>query len=673
LKRLRIVLHSNYLYLVLILILVLYLLINLNKDYESKININSNTFTGVVTNYKIKENGITLEIKSNEKIVAYYDKNIDIRLGDKVYLEGKFNYPKNNTIPNLFNYKKYLRNKKIYMTMYISKIKVIGHNNNLIYGIRNNIIKHISKYKSKAYLNTFIIGNKDYIDNTSYRSNGISHLLAISGMHISLLSILLISLFKRLKFNENKSLIIISIFLFFYMALTSFMPSCTRSVLLFSLITLNRVLNLDIKTIKLFLLTFIILLFINPFYIFDIGFIYSFTISFYLILFKDKLKKDNYFKSLLYISFLCFFISLPITLYNSYEVNFLSIFLNILFVPFVSFIVFPLSILTFIFPFLDSLFLILTNILEYLSNYFSSINLFTITFGKVNVYFIIFYYLLLTLFLYFNKKKYFFLILLLLFIQYNKDYIFKNTYLISIDVGQGDSLLLHKNDKNILIDTGGLYSKELAIDSLIPLFKSLGIRKINYLILSHGDFDHMGEAINLVNNYKVEKVIFNCGPYNDLEKELIKVLDRKKIKYYLCIKELNIDKNKLYFLQTKEYDNENDNSNVIYTELNGYKFMFMGDASITTEKEILNEYNLPDIDVLKVGHHGSKTSSGKEFIDEINPEYSIISIGNNNRYGHPNKEVLDNLDKSKIYRTDEDGSIMFKIKNNKLKIETCSP
>ena len=105
----------------------------------------------------------------------------------------------------------------------------------------------------------------------------------------------------------------------------------------------------------------------------------------------------------------------------------------------------------------------------------------------------------------------------------------------------------------------------------------------------------MGEAINLVNNFKVEKVIFNCGPYNDLEQELIKVLDKKKIKYYSCIKELNIDKNKLYFLQTKEYDNENDNSNVIYTELSGYKFMFMGDAGIDKEIDILDKYNISDI------------------------------------------------------------------------------
>ena len=99
----------------------------------------------------------------------------------------------------------------------------------------------------------------------------------------------------------------------------------------------------------------------------------------------------------------------------------------------------------------------------------------------------------------------------------------------------------------------------------------------------------------------------------------------------------------------------------------------MGDAGVDKEKDILGKYNLKDIDFLKVGHHGSNTSSSKKFIDNINPKYSIISVGKNNRYGHPNKEVLDTLNDSKIYRTDQDGSIMFKIKKHKLQIETCSP
>lgn len=178
----------------------------------------------------------------------------------------------------------------------------------------------------------------------------------------------------------------------------------------------------------------------------------------------------------------------------------------------------------------------------------------------------------------------------------------------------------------------------------------------------------MGEAINLVEN-----VIFNCGGYNDLEKGLIKVLDKKKTPYYSCIKELKIDKFKLQFLNTGTYDNENDNSLVAYLNYNNYKFLFMGGAGMKREMDIIDKYNLSDMDILKVGHHGSKTSSSESFIDEINLKYSIISVGKNNRYGHPNSDVLDNLKYSQIYRTDIDGRVMFKIKNNKLQIETCTP
>ena len=99
----------------------------------------------------------------------------------------------------------------------------------------------------------------------------------------------------------------------------------------------------------------------------------------------------------------------------------------------------------------------------------------------------------------------------------------------------------------------------------------------------------------------------------------------------------------------------------------------MADADKEVEKSIIEKYNLKDIDFLKVGHHGSKTSTDMTFINKINPKYSIISVGKNNKFGHPNKEVLNNLSDSKIYRTDQDGSIMLKIKKNKLRIETYSP
>ena len=183
----------------------------------------------------------------------------------------------------------------------------------------------------------------------------------------------------------------------------------------------------------------------------------------------------------------------------------------------------------------------------------------------------------------------------------------------------------------------------------------------------------MGESINLVNNFKTNKVIFNCGSYNELEQRLIKVLDKKKVKYYQCINELNIDKYKLQFLNTKEYDNENDNSNVIYFNYNNYKFLFMGDAGVDKEKDLLDQYNLKNIDFLKVGHHGSNTSSSKGFIDRVNPKYSLISVGKNNRYAHPKESVLDILSNSKIYRTDLDGSVGIKLNKNGYKIMTCPP
>ena len=349
---------------------------------------------------------------------------------------------------------------------------------------------------------------------------------------------------------------------------------------------------------------------------------------------------------------------------------------NIIFVPLISIIIFPFSLIVVLIPKLDFIYNFMINILENLSLFITNFKI-EIILSKVNIFIIILYYLIITLILYkILKRKYkcIYLIVIMFFVHTNINYIKNNPYVTFIDVGQGDSALIHLpyNKGNLLIDTGGNFNYDISKD-IISYLKSKGIKNLEYLILTHGDFDHMGEAINLVNNFNVEKVIFNCGEFNELEQELIKVLDKKKIPHYSCIKELNIDDNKLYFLNNNDYGNENDNSSVIYTELNNRKFLFMGDAGIEVEKDLIEKYNLKNIDALKVGHHGSKTSSSEEFIDSIDPKYSIISVGKNNRYGHPNNEVLNVLEDSKIYRTDENGSIMFRIKNDKLRIETCMP
>jgi len=671
-KKLKITLQFK---IVLFLLICLIYSLIYNVNYKSKYS-DEKVIYGYVINYYVDIDKTIIYLKGKEKIICNYYGKLDVNLGDYIMLEGTLELPNENTIFNLFNYRKYLKYEHINYIFNVVNITKIKDNDNLLYKIKNNIIKRIDKSENKEYLHTFILGNTKYIDDSvieSYRTNGISHLFAISGMHISLFSLLILKIFKKYKYKD----ILVLLIILFYMFLT-FSPSILRAGILFILLFIKKEFKLNINNTNLMIILLGICILFDPFIIYKIGFQYSYIVSFSLIIFNDTINRQNKeIKKLLYISLISFIVSFPITINNFYQVNFLSILLNILFVPFVSIILFPLTLISFIIPINIQL---IINIFEYISLSLSKINLFIVIFPKINIVFVLIYYLIIFYTLYnINKKDYKKIIILIILILLHKfsPYLNINTKVIFIDVSQGDSALisLPNNKSNVLIDTGGIvYSKSYYIsENIITYLKSIGITKLDYLILSHGDYDHMGEAINLVEKFKVEKVIFNCGPYNDLENELIKVLDKKKIKYYSCIKELNIDKNKLYFLQTKEYYNENDNSNVIYTELDGYKFMFMGDASSVTEKEILDKYNLPNIDVLKVGHHGSKTSSSEEFIDEINPKYSIISVGKNNRYGHPNKETLNNLENSKIYRTDIDGSIMFKIKNNKLKIETCSP
>ena len=681
-KKLRITL----LFSVLIFIYVFY--ITNNNIYKTKYKITDNRIEGYINNIQISDSKTEIELIGKEKVlINYYDTDLDLKLGDYILVEGIFKIPSVNTNFNLFNYNKYLKSKKIYYIFKASKITKIKNNNKLKYKIKNKIIDRIDKIDND-YLYTFILGDNSYIKDDvkhSYRNNGISHLFSISGMHITFLSSFLLIILNKLLKNKYIINIIIFSFLIFYIFLTNFTPSVIRATFLFIMLSINKLFNLKLNPLISVLIILDLMLLKNPYYIYNMGFVLSFLVSISLIIFgKITNNYKNYFVKIFMISLISFLISIPIIINNNNEINLLSPLINVIFVPLISIIIFPLSLLTFVFKVLNPVLKIFIDIEEKIIMFLNNINIFTIILKEINIFFIILYYILIIFVIkkLINKKyKFLLLIFALLLFHNNINYLNKNFNITMIDVGQGDSILIEfpNNKGNIIIDTGGIVSYDnkntysLASNTIIPYLKSIGVKKIDYLILTHGDFDHMGEAINLVENFNVEKVIFNCGPYNELESELIKVLDKKHIKYYSCIKELNIDNNKLNFLQTKEYDNENDNSNVIYTELGGYKFMFMGDASSTTEHEILSKYNLPDIDVLKVGHHGSKTSSSQEFISEINPKYSVISVGKNNRYGHPNKEVLDNLKDSKAYRTDIDGSIMFKIKNNKLRIDTCCP
>lgn len=668
-KKLKMILQSRYIFKILtILILIITIIYTKYYPFKSVFNTNDTEFIGIVEDYIIKDNQIKISLKSKERIIVTYKYTgkvfNNLSYGDKIKVTGVLKEPSTNNIFNNFNYKKYLYNKKIYYIIEASKIDKIQNNNNHIYTIKNLLYTRINSLKSSNYIKALLFGDNklDKEIKTSYQINGISHLFSVSGFHINFITSIIYFYLDRVTYNKKIKYITVDIFLVLYLLLCN-TTSLLRCTVMNILLSINYLLKLDIKKIDIVLLTLILCIIINPFIIYDIGFIYSYTISFFLILYKNKYKTNNKLLKIIYISLISFLVSLPINIYTSYEINFLSIILNIIIVPIVSLILLPLSLLTLIFPILDNILYLITSILEKISLYTSNINIFKQILSKPSIILIIIYYLVIILIL--SKNKHYYLILILLIFHKTIPLYNSNLEVVMFDVGEADSMLISTPSKkvNILIDTG----RGIDINNIIIYLKSIGISKLNYLIITHGDEDHIGGALYLIDNFKVDNVILNKGDYTELEVELITHLKNKNIKYTNNINKIPLLGSYMYLLNTKKFSNENDNSIVTYFEYQKYKFLFMGDSSSKTEEYLINNYNLTNISFLKVGHHGSNTSSSPLFINKITTKVSLISVGRNNFYHHPNKEVLTNLSNSVIYRTDINKSIKIKI-NNKVKI-----
>ena len=660
-------------------------------QYESIYNGDETSITGKIISYSINGNKLKINIKDQEEIIAtyyietqeeltYLKENIGI--GKTITVNGSLNRPLNNTIPNTFNYKKYLYNNKIYY-LFDAHSYSIKNDNNLLEKAKDYLIKRAYNSKNSEYLLVLVLGDKALISSdeyNTYQNNGTSHLLAVSGSHITVI-LLVLSFFLK-KSKEVPKLIIISLILLFFAFVTNNAPAVNRAIYFFIINRINKLGNLKLSNIQVLFITAFILLLLEPFTLYDLGFIYSFCISLGIMYYSDKLN-GNIFIVTLKVSIIAFLFSLPISSYINYEINISSILINLIFVPWISYIVFPASIITFIFPIFNPILNILLSITNVLNNIGEFISIF-INIPKMPL--IIAFVLFILLLLMKNNKKYLYVIIIILGLIKLSPLINSSYEIYYLDINQGDSAIIitpHKRDV-IMIDTGGKITYEVEdwkkgnktynlSDNTIKFLKSKGIIKIDYLITTHGDYDHLGEAQNIVNKLTVKNVIFNNDTYNALELELIDVLNDKNIKYYQNIKTLNITNNTIYFLNDNLYDNENNNSNILYFSIYGNKFLFMGDAGVKAEEDLMNKYNLENITVLKVGHHGSNTSSSKNFIDYINPLISIISVGRNNRYNHPNTEVLDNLSNRIIYRTDINGTIKFSIKKNKFDIKTYEP
>lgn len=685
--RLRKILLCNWIFYGALILSVLVCVIRLNIDVKSSYSSKCRGFVGIVTDIKSDGDELVLKVRDShgESIRGYYyfdslasKKSVlsTLKLGMKVAVSGEFFRPNESRVPNTFNYRKYLERNNIFFCVSIENIKVLSSDISLFYKIKNWIIDYFDSFKSSRYLKILILGISSDVDHDvliSYREIGVSHLFAISGTQVTVVVEVLLRFLQLIKVSEKKRYLFASIFSLFYLFLTGGQAAILRAVIFFILNSINKIYYFYVKQVNIFYLTLAITILINPNYIFDLGFQYSYLISFVLILMSKRLDGCNYFVGLIKTSLYSFLVSAPITLYNFYQVNLLSVIYNLFFVPYVSYILFPLSFLVLIFPFLDNLLVFFINIMEYVSLLIADVNIFKIIFPKINLIFYIIYFLFFASFYLFRSKISYFLFLLFILFHYNYYNFFKLNLVSMIDVGQGDSTLILADGDAMLIDTGGKtsYSKyswqkkeenSIVLNSTILYMKSLGIRKLLKLVLTHGDYDHLGEAVVLLSNFDVDEVLINDGNINNLEKGITSKFDNtRKLK-----QNENFSIGGFSFCSLNhDMGDENSSSIVLLGKYKDFKFLFMGDASVKSEVEILNTYELPNVDIIKIGHHGSRTSTSDLLLNEVSPKVALISAGRNNKFSHPHSEVIKKLDKYGIlyFNTIDDGTVTLDLNN----------
>lgn len=276
-----------------------------------------------------------------------------------------------------------------------------------------------------------------------------------------------------------------------------------------------------------------------------------------------------------------------------------------------------------------------------------------------------------------NRIYYFTIAILLIVLLYFSHQIFvgvRHLQVIFLDVGQGDSILIQKGTKQILIDGGPSGKTELAkLGQYLPYFD----REIEVVVVTHPDRDHIGGLIDVARNYKIDKVLLT-GAVKDTEvyKEWKDVLLYNKVETLEVSRGMEVSSEdinmKIIYPQAKidaSVGDANNDSIVARMEYGKNSFLFTGDVESPAENEILESQENINADVLKVAHHGSKYSSSEAFLDAVSPETAIISVSATNSYGHPTEVVLEALKKRniRIFRTDEEGDIIYSCENSKCK------
>lgn len=621
------------------------LLVGVGLSYFSlKLNANNGIYRAIViesrANYYI--------VWSKFERLIVYENAQSHEVGDIIKITGSISDLVDTSLESEFNFTEFLANKGVSRQIFVSSSESIFAN-----FIRLNAYK-------KMFLNLFDEGARDYIDiflfnvknyeNASIAlasSLNITYLLSTSGVFLTVLFSALEYLFF-LKFDRKKSRILTLLILSWYLIFTLNRVGVRRILYIkvFSLINEYK-LKKRFTYLEVLLLVGLGMLTLNHYLARQSSFYLGFFLSLVLTFTRSTLNRGKRWRLVSKTSVFVFLFMLPVSLSSNHEFHVLALLFQVILLPLTFFYSLSGVISFYSYP-IRPYFNFLAKGLDATLRGLSYIDL-TINFKSVSNLYIALYYVVLLAIVYFLEAYYYkpmrimTCALLILFVvpALPYEYIYADS-ITFLNVGQGDSCLVRHRNKTIMIDTGGLTYKDIATECTIPYLRSKGIYHLDYVFISHSDSDHTGALKSLKENFTVREVIDEQTPFK------------------ITIDDLTISNINEWASVCAD---ENDKSQVLTLKAANRNILMMGDASSTIENYIMHTYTRDafNIDILKLGHHGSKTSSSYAFLDFIQPKEAIISVGRNNKYHHPNDEVLNNLKSLKIpyYRTDEVGSITY--------------
>ena len=622
----------------------------------------------------------------------------DIHIGNKVCFYGKVEQISSGSNPGEFDAKSYYRTKSIYCKMTVKKYTVVDKSydftGQFFFNLRQYLIRRIDSIfdsKSAGLIKAIILGVRADLDRDVYKmyqKNGIAHLLAISGLHVSLLGI---GLYKLLRKVLQRSFLFSagfsSIFLLFYGLLVGDGVSIARAGSMLVLYFIAEVLGRSYCLISALCISATAICLISPFEVFGVGFQLSFgavlSLGGVLAFVLKKLKKakkscsEKIFEIIL-VSVGVQVLTLPLVLYYFYSFPVYAFLLNIVAIPLMSFVLYSaiLSIVLnmmslFLYKYIGLIAVCILNFYEFICTAASHLPYHRIVFGRPGFIQILIYYTVLaavaTLSIFKRKRVILLLCIPSVFILFP---FFKNDEVVYLDVGQGDGIYMHVDDMDILIDCGSTSKLSLGEYTMEPFLLYKGVDDIEMSFVTHSDIDHISGVLYLldsdirIKNLYLPYQAMNDASYDELKQKAIN--SGTNVMYlsrgdHLKLGHLKID---CLWPDKNPKENVNEQSQTFIIEVFDKRLLFTGDIGKGSEESILKYGDIGKVDILKVAHHGSKNSSLKAFIENVSPTYAVISYGKNNHYGHPSPKTLDTLREKGciIYETAKMGAIEVKLR-----------